>query len=97
MVETVWSESSRPSLTVYPPESHLHNFETLAINTESSSRRESLLSPSSGRRTKQHRGINCKYAAADICRLYLFRMVCTYITSLFRLITDRNESQFALV
>lgn len=65
MVEAVWSESSRPSLTVYPPEStsstYAQNFQTLTISNENSSRRESLLSPSSGRRTKQHRGINCKY------------------------------------
>lgn len=64
MVEAVWSESSRPSLTVYPPEStsaYAQNFQTLTISNESSSRRESLLSPSSGRRTKQHRGINCEY------------------------------------
>lgn len=32
----------------------------LQINYESISRRESLLSPSSGRRTKQNRGITCK-------------------------------------
>lgn len=70
MVEAVWSETPRTSLTLSPPpqtQSTTASGSTTAQtpqylhinygNTGSISRRESLLSPSTGRRTKQNRGI----------------------------------------
>lgn len=61
MVEAVWSETSRPSLTLSPPpQASQPTPQYLQINygnTGSISRRESLLSPSAGRRAKQQRYI----------------------------------------
>lgn len=63
MVEAVWSETStpRPSLTLSPPpQTSQPTPQYLQINygnTGSISRRESLLSPSAGRRAKQQRYI----------------------------------------
>lgn len=73
MVEAVWSETPR-TLTLPPPpqtNSSTASCSTTAQtpqylhinygNTGSISRRESLLSPSAGRRAKQNRGIAGKY------------------------------------
>lgn len=62
MVEAVWSETPRPSLTLSPPPQTTSQPtpQYLQINygnTGSISRRESLLSPSAGRRAKQQRYI----------------------------------------
>lgn len=69
MVEAVWNDS--PSLTVSPPEKSTSNNNNnnynqphqLQINygSQPDYRRESLLSPSTGRRTKQNRSITCEY------------------------------------
>lgn len=62
MVEAVWSEATpRPSLTVTSPQSTQLLQINYGNNTLSVSRRESLLSPSVGRRTKQHRGLAGKF------------------------------------
>lgn len=73
MVEAVWSESPRPSLTLSPPpqsagqqqQQHQPTPQYLQINygnTGSISRRESLLSPSANRRAKQQRCIAGKFS-----------------------------------
>lgn len=67
MVEAVWSETPRPSLTLSPPPQTTSQPtpQYLQINygnTGSISRRESLLSPSAGRRAKQQRYIAGKLA-----------------------------------
>ena len=67
MVEAVWSESARPSLTV-PQSQDMYTFQyqqqqsQFPVNNSITqpSRRESLLSPGAGRRTKQHRGMTGK-------------------------------------
>lgn len=76
MVEAVWSESTRPSLTLSPPpqsgeqQKHQSTPQYLQINygnTGSISRRESLLSPSANRRAKQQRCIAGKFPIS-ICQ-----------------------------
>lgn len=64
MVEAVWSETTQPSLTLSPPPQTTITPQYLQINygnTGSISRRESLLSPSAGRRAKHQRGIAGKF------------------------------------
>lgn len=71
MVEAVWSETSRPSLslpqknaTTAPPTATPQYLQINYGNTGSISRRESLLSPSAGRRAKQARGIAGKFVVS---------------------------------
>lgn len=93
MVEAVWSVSPRPSLTVSPPhlvvpcggsttpsqsQQQHRASQQLTINYESVSRRESLLSPSTGRRAKQNRGISCKYKIYET--IYFFWRPESYMT-----------------
>ncbi|XP_055322318.1 uncharacterized protein LOC129578170 isoform X3 [Sitodiplosis mosellana] len=71
MVEAVWSETStpRPSLTLSPPpQTSQPTPQYLQINygnTGSISRRESLLSPSAGRRAKQQRYVAALFSAVE--------------------------------
>jgi hypothetical protein len=56
MVEAVWCDSPRASISSECPQTLTPNYGNLLAP-----RRESFMSPAAGRRTKQHRGINGEY------------------------------------